>query len=149
MPIIIDGNNLLHSLPRSARSRHDVRRLTLELVRTEGMRVTVVFDGPPPSGSPDQEHLGRATIVYGGSRSADDLIVKRLPRDNNAKNWTVVTDDRVLASRVRQTGAHLKSLREWRTKLASVKSAEKRDVSMSQNEIAEWEEYFERGGEKE
>ncbi|MCP4902944.1 MAG: hypothetical protein GY906_38770, partial [bacterium] len=69
--------------------------------------------------------------------------------DNNAKNWTVVTDDRVLASRVRQTGAHLKSLREWRTKLASMKPAEKRDVSLSRNEIAEWEEYFERGGEKE
>ncbi len=142
MPVIVDGNNLLHSLPPDVRSRHDVRRLMLELARAEKVRATVVFDGPPPPGSPEQEHLGIVTIVYAGSRSADEIIVNRLPKGPNAKNWTVVTDDRALAAQVRHTGAQLKSLREWRTKLAQVQRPEKRDVSLSKSEVAEWEEYF-------
>lgn len=142
MPVIVDGNNLLHSLPLSSRSRHGVRRLTLELVRSEKARVTVVFDGPPPTGAPERESLGRATIIYSGTRSADDVIVNRLPKGPDARNFTVVTDDRRLASRILQTGAQLKSLRDWRDKLGRVKTPEKRDASLSPTEVEEWEAYF-------
>jgi hypothetical protein len=54
MPIIIDGNNLLHSQAKPDRSREAVRRRALEAVRHEGVSLIVVFDGPPPAGSPDR-----------------------------------------------------------------------------------------------
>ena len=63
MPILVDGNNLLHRLPRGSRSRADVRRLVLGAIRHERMAVVVVFDGPPPAGSPEVESLGSATVV--------------------------------------------------------------------------------------
>jgi hypothetical protein len=52
MPLLLDGNNLLHRIPGPPRSRAEVRRLVLEVTRHERLAVVVVFDGPPPAGSP-------------------------------------------------------------------------------------------------
>ena len=43
MPILVDGNNLLHRLPSSERSRGSVRRQVLDATRHETVSVTVVF----------------------------------------------------------------------------------------------------------
>ena len=89
-----------------------MRRLTLDLARHEKVRVTVVFDGPPPSGSPQTQSLGPVAIRYAGSRSADDVIVTFLPAGAAARDWVVVTDDRELGARVRRRGGRVRSLRE-------------------------------------
>jgi hypothetical protein len=67
MPLIIDGNNLLHSLPREEQNRSEVRRQVLETVRQQRVRVTVVFDGPPPSGTPEPV-LGKSNRRQGHPR---------------------------------------------------------------------------------
>jgi hypothetical protein len=146
MPLLIDGNNLLHSLPPSERSRADVRHLVLETVRRERLQVTVVFDGPPPDGSPKVEHLGRVTVRYSGSSSADDLILRVLPDGSRASEWAVVTDDRELGNRVRDRGGRVLSLSEWHSRKPRPPHRLAHEPKLSSHDINEWEEFFSSGG---
>lgn len=142
MPIIIDGNNLLHSLPKHDRSREAVRRRALETVRHEGVSLIVVFDGPPPTGSPEREHLGRVSVHYSGSASADDVIIGLLPRGRGASEWVVVTDDRTLRGRVRDRKAQVRSLSEWQSRSFRAPRRQAWEPKLSSNEVADWEAYF-------
>ena len=147
MPLIIDGNNLLHRLPREARSRGAVRRQVLETVRRQKVMVTVVFDGPPPSGSPEIEHLGRVTIRYSGEAVADEVIVGLLPAER-AADWVVVTDDRELRERARQKGARVRPLDEWGGRRQAPRRRSRHEPKLSSHELADWEAYFSEGGEE-
>jgi len=142
MPVIIDGNNFLHSLPSPEQNRDSVRRRALDVVRDGGMSLTLVFDGPPPVGSPDPEHLGRLTIRYSGASSADDLILRLLPRSGKASEWVVVTDDRALRNRVRVVGARVRSLGEWRSRKPRKQPSVSREPKLSSREVADWESFF-------
>jgi predicted RNA-binding protein with PIN domain len=142
MPILIDGNNLLHSLPREQAHRGDVRRLVLDACRRERMSVTVVFDGPPPTGTPSHELLGAVTIVYSGSATADDVILRHLATGASAREWVVVTDDRGLARRVRQQGAEVRSIAEWQRPRRARPRRPEWQPKLSSHEVAEWEEFF-------
>jgi predicted RNA-binding protein with PIN domain len=145
MPVIIDGNNLLHSLPSQEQNRDSVRRRALDTVRHGGMSLTVVFDGPPPVGSSDPEHLGRLTVRYSGGSSADDLILRLLPRSGRATEWVVVTDDRALRDRVRERGAQVRTLSEWRSRRPRKPRRVSREPKLSSREVADWEAYFSSG----
>jgi predicted RNA-binding protein with PIN domain len=147
MPLLIDGNNLLHRLPESSRTRSGVRALVLEATRHERMSVVVVFDGPPAAGSPEHEALGRVAIVYSGASSADEVIIGRIPGGRSARQWVVVTDDRALADRVRQRGAVARTLREWSARPRPAPARARTDAKLSSREVAEWEEVF-KGGRK-
>jgi uracil-DNA glycosylase len=142
MPVVVDGNNLLHSLPGGGRGRDEVRRRALETVRREGLQLTVVFDGPPPSGSPGVEHLGRVTVRYSGSATADEVILGLLPGGGAASQWVVVTDDRGLRLLARQRGANVRSLAQWRSRRRTPPRRAPREPRLSSHEIAEWEAFF-------
>jgi len=146
MPVIIDGNNLLHSLPSQEQNRDSVRRLALDTVRHGGMSLTVVFDGPPPVGSPNPEHLGRLTIRYSGASSADELILHLLPRSGRASEWVVVTDDRALRDRVCERGAQVRTLGEWRSRRSRKPRRVSREPKLSSREVADWEAFFSSDG---
>ena len=148
MPLLIDGNNLLHSLPRSERSRADVRHLVLEKVRHERLQVTVVFDGPSPDGSPNVEHLGRVTVRYSDSSSADDVILRVLPSGSRASQWAVVTDDRELGNRVRDRGGRVLSLGEWQSRKPKPPRRPTHEPKLSSHDIADWEEFFSGGAQE-
>jgi predicted RNA-binding protein with PIN domain len=147
MPILLDGNNLLHSLPKTQRSRPEVRKQVLDATRHEAMSVTVVFDGPPPSGSPTRESLGRVTVIYSGNRTADDVIVGSVPVGRGASQWTVVTDDRGLTDRVREKGARVRRLAEWRRRPRPKSRRVPPESKLSSRDVADWEAFFSRGGE--
>lgn len=149
MPLLIDGNNLLHSLPGWERSRADVRHLVLERVRHERLDVTVVFDGPPPDGSPKVEHLGRVTVRYSGSSSADDVILRVLPSGSRASEWAVVTDDRELGNRIRDRGGRVLSLGEWHSRRPRPPRRPTHEPKLSSHEVAEWETFFSSSGDTE
>ncbi len=143
MPILLDGNNLLHRMPKSQRSRADVRSQVLDATRHETMSVTVVFDGPPPAGAPLRESLGRVTVVYAGSRTADDVIVDMLPKGAAATQFSVVTDDRGLAARVKERGAKVRSLAEWqRRRKQKPPPRSSFESKLSSHDVADWEEFF-------
>ncbi len=146
VPIVIDGNNLLHSLRPAERRRRTVRSQVLEAVRRETMDVRVVFDGPPPAGVPPTEHLGRVHVIYSGGRSADDVILELIPSGRPAGQWIVVTNDRGLAARVRRLGASVRSLAEWRGRRLRPRRQRQSEPRLSSHEVTEWEEYFATGG---
>jgi predicted RNA-binding protein with PIN domain len=148
MPVIVDGNNLLHSLPPQQRSRADVRQLALEVVRHETLRVVVVFDGPPPQGSPATEHLGRVTVQYSGTAAADDVIIRMIPDGPSASQWAVVTDDRALRARARVKKAGVRTLAQWRGRRRQTRRS-RHESRLSSHEIAQWEKYFSSGGDAE
>jgi hypothetical protein len=148
MPVVIDGNNLLHSLPPPHQSRADVRQQALDLVRRETVRVVVVFDGPPPDGAPETEHLGRVTVRYSGSVAADDVIIEMIPSGKGASQWVVVTNDRGLGTRARARGAGVRTLGQWRGRRSPPRRTS-HESRLSSHEIAQWEEFFSKGGETE
>jgi hypothetical protein len=148
MPILIDGNNLLHNLRNGASSRAEVRRLVLDACRGERMRVTVVFDGPPPAGVPDHEALGSVTVLYSGSLSADDVIIRSLPDGRRARDWVVVTDDRDLGERAKGRGAQVRPVSQWRSRRPSSVRRPSLEPKLSSREVADWERYFEQGQEE-
>jgi predicted RNA-binding protein with PIN domain len=145
MPLLIDGNNLLHRLPKSSRTRSGVRALVLEATRHERMSVVVVFDGPPAPASPSHEVLGRVAIVYSGAGSADEVIIGRIPGGRSARQWVVVTDDRALADRARQRGATVRTLAEWSAHPRPAPPRARTEAKLSSREVAEWEQVFRKG----
>lgn len=144
MPIVIDGNNLLHSLPKTQRTREAVRQTVLDQSRREKISVTVIFDGPPPTGSPETEHLGQVTIVYSGPRSADDVIIDRLPTGGAARSWSVVTNDRALSARARDRGASIRTLSQWtgRRGAKAPPGKPRPKPRLPSNEVRRWEQEF-------
>src|ERR1700686_2634575 len=100
MSWVIDGNNLL-GRAGAARDEVDAKR---QLVRTlsafaraNRTKVACYFDGPEP----DQfgKHLGGVSVIFSGSRSADDLIINRVA---SGSGWKVVTADRALSARIKR-----------------------------------------------
>lgn len=142
MPILIDGNNLLHRLPKGLRSRSAVRKQVLEITRRETLSVIVVFDGPPPAGAPVRENLGKVTVVYSDSRAADDVIIGMLPGGAEARQFSVVTDDRGLADRARERGATIRRLADWQGRKKQKPRPSRFESKLSSHEIADWENFF-------
>jgi predicted RNA-binding protein with PIN domain len=98
MPWLIDGSNVLGAMRvdrHGDESKRGLVRLLAAFARTKRTRVTCVFDGPEPASF--GRHLGSVTVVFSGSRPADDLIIERA---GSGRGWSVVTSDRALAARV-------------------------------------------------
>ena len=142
MPVVIDGNNLLHSLPSGSNNRSGVRRQVLDAVRNEKVRITVVFDGPPPGGFPEVEHLGPVTVRYSGKTSADDVILQLIPQGSRASESVVVTDDQELRRRVRERGGTVRSLAQWRQRKPRKGRPKTHEPKLSSHDVADWEAYF-------
>jgi hypothetical protein len=142
MPLLLDGNNLFHRLPPQSRSRAAVRSLVLDATRNERVAVVVVFDGPPPAGSPDRERLGPVTVLWSGSTSADDVIIRSIPDGPAARSWTVITDDRGLADRARRRGAAVRRLRQCMGRRKTPPRRPAAESKLSSRELQEWEAYF-------
>jgi predicted RNA-binding protein with PIN domain len=95
---VIDGNNVLGRIgtprPDSDTKRALVRMLAA-FARAERTKVICAFDGDEPEHF--GTHLGAVSVVFSGSRTADELIAKRVA---TGRGWHVVTADRVLANRI-------------------------------------------------
>jgi len=100
VPWLIDGSNVLGAM-RADRHSDDAKRGLMRLLagfaRAKRTKVTCIFDGPEPHSF--ARHLGAAVAVFGGSRTADELIIERAA---NGRGWSVVTSDRGLAAKVQR-----------------------------------------------
>lgn len=103
MPWLVDGSNLLGAMHVDRHADDSKRFLAGRLAafaRQKKTRVTLFFDGSePPSFA---RSIGGVTVVFSGSRSADDLIIERA---RQGRGWSVVTNDRQIAARA--AGRHV------------------------------------------
>ncbi len=105
MPYLLDGNNLIGLVRRTARpSEEDRNALVAELagrLRTSRARAVLFFDGP---GGGRGASLGPLSIREAGPASADEAIVEAVTRAAAPGECIVVTGDRGLGARVRDAG---------------------------------------------
>jgi uncharacterized protein YaiI (UPF0178 family) len=100
MSWVIDGNNLLGRAGVSRDASDTKRQLVRALAnfaRAKRTKVACYFDGSEPEHF--GRHLGSVTVIFSGSRSADDLIAKKVA---TGSGWKVVTADRGLAARIQR-----------------------------------------------
>jgi predicted RNA-binding protein with PIN domain len=141
---IVDGNNLMGRL--GGGSREALVAELSELARSKRKRLTVVFDGPPPSGRPKVQQLGDVTIVYAAPRSADEEIVRRIREAREPRGVTVVTDDRALALAVQGAGARTAGIESFRGDAAArmarpriaAEETKKADPHVSPKDWTQW-----------
>jgi hypothetical protein len=150
MPILIDGHNLIGQLPMLSLEDPDdeekLGRLLSSYRARTGKAITVVFD---PGGAvvlPRQRQLGGVKIVFAPHGSnADRVIVNRVRRFRNPREWLVVTSDRELSDKVERLGARVQSAEAFASALAG--SAEVapdwRESPPSADEIDGWLALFE------
>ena len=104
MPILIDGNNLLHALASAGSDpgRGGLCRMLGELA-ARGERVRVVFDGTPPT-APLAEPIGddRIDVAWSGRQTADAVIVADIAADTAPRRLTVVSTDHEIRAAARR-----------------------------------------------
>ena len=107
MPYLLDGNNLIGRVRRTARPGEEDRQAFVaelsERLRATRARAVLFFDGP---GGGRGSSLGSLTIreAAPGGGGADQAIVDEISRSRAPAECIVVTADRGLADRVRGAG---------------------------------------------
>jgi predicted RNA-binding protein with PIN domain len=155
MPYLVDGHNLIPKLGLRLDSPDDEMELAAilqEFTRLERKQVEVYFDGAP-AGHAGSRRLGtvKAHFVPLG-QTADDAIRVRLKKlGREAKNWIVVSSDHEVQNEARAAQAQALSSEEFAAFLkqarASVFRPNNRETKLSQAEIEEWLELFNKGRE--
>ena len=112
MPVLVDGNNLLHAAQDVEDPDHPLGRARLceflsVWARRTGERVAVVFDGPAPGEALGQQIGGSdISVTYSGRGvSADAVLIELIEEDSAARRLIVVTSDRAIAKAARRRRA--------------------------------------------
>jgi predicted RNA-binding protein with PIN domain len=134
---VIDGSNVLGALGVDRDAAESKRRLVAKIAafaRAKRTRVTCFFDGLSPDAFPRQ--LGTVTIRFAHPRTADERISELLaePRENS----TLVTSDRVLATRLRTRRVSVIGASEFVAMLERLP----RDENGINDSGTDWEAYF-------
>ena len=156
MPYLVDGHNLIPKIPGlSLVDPEDERALIdllVEFARQKRTEIEVYFDQAPPARSGTRS-FGRvkAHFVRQGT-SADQAIMARLRRlGKGARNWTVVSSDRVILAEARETRSEVLSAGEFSALVrgssseAGSEGRKGEDPEISQSDIDFWLDQFGRG----
>lgn len=131
---IIDGYNLLNH-PRPSRVLDRQRSTTpaekiISLIKKNKLtgssknKVTVVFDGYPPSGQSPVIERGM-DIIFARGVSADEKIKTMVESSANPKNIFVVSDDKEIRFIIRALGARSLTINDFIDQGKDAKSAAK------------------------
>ena len=98
MPYLIDGHNLIGTLPDIRLSDPNDEMKLVNKLRSFAARkqkkLTVIFDGGLPGGrSYASTHMVEIIFASSEHTSADDLLIRRIPRLKDPRGWTLVTSD--------------------------------------------------------
>ena len=145
MPYFLDGNNLIgHALGASRPSEDDRQALIAEVaarLRQNRARAVVFFDGPGVRRS----FLGSLSIRECGAGGADEAILDEIGRARAPREITVVTADRELARRARDSGARTLSPADFWRGFGSARTRGSGDPGDpgGKVDVNEWLEWFE------
>jgi len=117
MPYLVDGNNLAHALGLASEGladRDSCARAVTSFCRSRGARAIIVFDGAGPEGA---QKSGPVSVLYSGSRSADDVILRLVAESKTPRDFIVVTSDKSLGDKARHRGASLERAHEFSRRL--------------------------------
>jgi predicted RNA-binding protein with PIN domain len=150
MPYLIDGHNLIPSVPGLRLSDPDDEVALVCLLQAfcirERTRVTVYFDrgllGPVPA-----QDLGGVTVRFVRSpRTADEAIAAHLNSlKGEARNWSVVSSDGEVRRSARRAGARALTSPAFARRLLPARRPppeEKPEAPPDEEEVAEWERRF-------
>jgi hypothetical protein len=113
--LLVDGTNLLHGLSRTGGAGEAAPPAALvgrlRAVVPASVAIELVFDGPAERGLRGERIAAGTLVRYGGSRSADDVILSIVDEErlvggpDATAGLLVVTDDRDLRHGARMRGA--------------------------------------------
>lgn len=152
MPYLIDGHNLIGKVADiSLADPNDEALLVQKLVgfvaRT-GKKCTVVFDHGLPGGSSKMSTGGVRVIFASVHSNADRVMIDRIYKARNPREWVVVSSDNQVIDTARRRNMQTLSSAKFADMLArpprSVKPGreESPDLRLSPDEVAEWMEIF-------
>ncbi|MEJ2245056.1 MAG: NYN domain-containing protein [Acidobacteriota bacterium] len=144
MPYWFDGNNLIGQSAALSRSRPHLRQEFLSTLRAYyragGGRFLVYFDGDdtaqtmPPAG---------IRVRYSAPLSADEAIVHRLREISRPQEVIVVSNDRELQNRCRNSRAKVLDWHEFTSKMRSRKMRQSRQRDQEEPvDVEDWIHYF-------
>lgn len=142
MPYFLDGNNLIGLARNVARpSEEDRRSLVAEVsdrLRATKARALLFFDGPGEK----RTSLGSLAIRECGAGGADEAILREIGRCAAPQEIIVVTADRDLARRARDSRAKAITPAEFWSRFGVAKGPASGDPAGKVN-VDEWMRYFE------
>jgi predicted RNA-binding protein with PIN domain len=144
MPYWFDGNNLIGQSAARSRLRPHLRQEFLSTLRAYyragGGRFLVYFDGDdttrimPPAG---------IRVRYSAPLSADEAIVRRLREISRPQEVIVVSNDRELQNRCRNSRAKVLDWHEFTSKMRSRKMRQSRQRDQEEPvDVEDWMRYF-------
>ncbi len=145
MPYLVDGHNLIPKLGLRLDSPDDEMQLIgilKEFARLSRRDAHVFFDGAP-AGQARTKRFARVTAHFVRvGRTADDAIKAELSRlGPAARNWIVITSDRVVQTEARAAHAGVVSSEEFAMQLRRVQQKGQRregERELTPDEINEW-----------
>jgi hypothetical protein len=142
MPYFLDGNNLIgHARGQSRPSEEDRRSLIAEVaerLRQNRATAVVFFDGPGVKRS----FLGSLSIRECGAGGADEAILDEIARAHAPREITLVTADRELARRARDSGARTVSPADFWRGFGTAKTRDPGEPG-GKVDVSEWLQWFE------
>jgi predicted RNA-binding protein with PIN domain len=135
---IIDGYNLMHKIPGLINLElHQAREELLDLIKVYNLcgknKVTVVFDGRSDVVAP--HHKTKFIVLFSEGESADSLIIRLASKMDNPKNVRVVTDDKSIARKIRQSDARHLSIANFLKKSKNKRKGSANRHNLNQDEL--------------
>lgn len=148
MPYLIDGHNLIGKIPDiQLTDPNDEAKLVQRLVgfcaRT-GKKCTVVFDHGLPGGSSKMSTGGVKVIFASVHSNADRVMIDRIHKVRNPREWIVVSSDNQVINRAKQRRMPTLSAAQFADILARPQRVvkpgreESPDLRLSPDEVDEW-----------
>jgi hypothetical protein len=142
MPYFLDGNNLIGIARGVSRpSEEDRGALVAEIadrLRQTHAKALLFFDGPGEK----RTWLGNLSIRECGAGGADDAILCEIGRSPAPQEITVVTADRDLARRARDSRANILSPGDFWSRFGASKGPAPGDQA-ARVDVEDWMQYFE------
>lgn len=156
MAYLIDGHNLIPKIAGFSLQALDDEMQLIELLqefcRLRRKQVEVYFDNAPPGQSRIRSYGAVIARFVREGQTADDAIRARLRRlGKAARNWTVVSSDRMVQAAAHEARAQVLSSEEFAAQIrqaldeASSDPKKSADPSINPDEVDDWLDLFNKG----